>query len=127
MIKPSRVFTVVPTIPPALSALNDLAYNLRWTWDHQTAGLFRRLDPARWEATNHNPVLLLRSTDQVRLNEAARDPGYRQELLLGIGGLRALDVLGRRPEVCHLNEGHSAFLTLERIRQLMGEQDLTFD
>ena len=295
MIRPSRTFTVVPTIPPALSALEDLAYNLRWTWDHQTAGLFRRLDPARWEATNHNPVLLLRSTDQVRLNEAARDPGYRrelagaeaelkayldadgadqstkprvayfsaefglaeclpiysgglgvlsgdhlksasdlnlnltgvslfykhgyflqrlrpdgwqeeqypendpaslpikpalgadgeqvritlafpgrpvhaqvwrvqvgritlflmdtdveenqpadraitsrlyggdrdmrirQELLLGIGGLRALDILGRRPEVCHLNEGHSSFLTLERIRQLMVESDLTFD
>lgn len=295
MIRPSRVFTVVPTVPPALSVLRDLAYNLRWTWDHQTADLFRRLDPALWEATNHNPVLLLRSTDQVRLNEAARDPAYRrelagaaaelaaymdadgadhaakprvayfsaefglaeclpiysgglgvlsgdhlksasdlnlnltaislyykhgyfvqrlrpdgwqeeqylendpanlpvkpafgadgqqvrlelpfpgrplhiqvwqvqvgritlylmdtdleenqpadraitgrlyggdrdmrirQELLLGIGGLRVLDVLGRRPEVCHLNEGHSAFLTLERIRQLMNEQGLSFE
>jgi starch phosphorylase len=295
MIRPSRVFTVVPTVPPALATLVDLAYNLRWTWDHQTAGLFRRLDPARWEATNHNPVLLLRSTDQARLDDAARDPGYRrelagaaaelsayldvdgdelaskprvayfsaefglaeclpiysgglgvlsgdhlksasdlnlnltaislfykhgyflqrlrpdgwqeeqypenepinlpirpaldaagqqirlalvfpgrdvhvqvwrvqvgrislflldadmdentpadraitsrlyggdrdmrirQELLLGIGGLRALDVLGQRPEVCHLNEGHSAFLTLERIRQLMVEQELSFD
>jgi glycogen phosphorylase len=295
MIRPARVFTVVPTIPPALSALEGLAYNLRWTWDHQTAGLFRRLDPARWEATNHNPVLLLRSTDQVRLNEAARDSAYRrelagaaaelaayldadgtdaaskprvayfsaefglaeclpiysgglgvlsgdhlksasdlnlsltgvslfykhgyflqrlrpdgwqeeqypendptnlpirpalgsdgqqvtlklpfpgrelhvrvwqvqvgrvtlflldtdveenqpadraitsrlyggdrdmrirQELLLGIGGVRALDVLGRRPEVCHMNEGHSSFLALERIRQLMGEGDLTFE
>ncbi|MGE3270793.1 MAG: alpha-glucan family phosphorylase [Chloroflexota bacterium] len=294
MIRPTRIFTVVPTVPPALAALQDLAYNLRWTWDHQTADLFRRLDPARWEATNHNPVLLLRSTDQVRLNEAARDPAYRrelagaaaeleayldvdraefaakprvgyfsaefglaeclpiysgglgvlsgdhlksasdlnlnltgvslyykhgyfvqrlqpdgwqeeqyfendpanlpvrpalgpdgkqirltlafpgrplyvqvwqvqvgrislylmdsdleenqpadraitsrlyggdrdmrirQELLLGIGGLRVLDVLGRRPEVCHLNEGHSAFLTLERIRQFMTEQNLTF-
>src|SRR5919205_2416624 len=80
MIRPSRVFTVVPTIPPALNGLVDLAYNLRWTWDHQTANLFRRLDPARWEATNHNPVLLLRTTDQVRLNDAARDPGYRREL-----------------------------------------------
>ncbi|MCC7371642.1 MAG: alpha-glucan family phosphorylase [Chloroflexi bacterium] len=295
MIRPSRVFTVVPTIPPALAVLKDLAYNLRWTWDHQTADLFRRLDPARWEATNHNPVLLLRTTDQVRLNEAARDPAYRrelagaaaelaaymdgdgadvaakprvayfsaefglseclpiysgglgvlsgdhlksasdlnlnltaislyyrhgyfvqrlrpdgwqeeqyvdndpatlpvtpalgpdgeqirlelgfpgrdlhvlvwqvqvgritlylldtdleenqpadraitgrlyggdrdmrirQELLLGIGGLRVLDIIGKRPEVCHLNEGHSAFLTLERIRQLMNEQGLSFD
>ena len=80
MIRPTRVFTVVPTIPPSLKALEELAHNLRWTWDHQTAGLFRRLDPARWEATNHNPVLLLRTTDQVRLNEAARDPGYRREL-----------------------------------------------
>src|SRR6185503_11721910 len=55
-----------------------------------------------------------------RLYGGDRDMRIRQELLLGIGGLRALDVLGRRPEVCHLNEGHSSFLTLERIRQLMG-------
>src|SRR5918997_781618 len=80
MIRPSRVFTVVPTVPPALSGLLDLAYNLRWTWDHQTAELFRRLDPARWEATNHNPVLLLRTTDQARLNELARDQSFRREL-----------------------------------------------
>jgi glycogen phosphorylase len=43
----------------------------------------------------------------------------RQEILLGIGGLRALDAIGRTPAVCHVNEGHSAFLILERIRQLM--------
>ena len=294
MIKPSRVFTVVPSIPAPLAQLHELAYNLRWTWDHQTAGLFRRLDPARWEATNHNPVLTLRTTEQARLDEAARDLAYRrelagaaaelaayldadpgdgairprvayfcaefglaeclpiysgglgvlagdhlkaasdlglslvgvglfyrggyfqqrltldgwqqevypdndpatlpirpaldsngrpveirlrfpqrevaarawcvevgriplflldtdleanapedreitsrlyggdrdmrirQELLLGIGGVRLLDALGRRPEVCHLNEGHSAFLTLERIRQLIVERGLSF-
>jgi len=294
MIRPSRVFTVVPSIPPALNALVELAYNLRWVWDHHTAELFRRIDPARWEATNHNPVLLLRTTDQARLDEVARDQGYRrelagaaaelaayldtdpteqqgrarvayfsaefglaeclpiysgglgvlsgdhlksasdlnlpltgiglfyhngyfrqrlkadgwqdeeylqndplalpirpvtdaagnqlrfelafpgqalhvliwrvkvgrislylldtdveentpadraitsrlyggdrdmrirQELLLGIGGLRALDLLGLRPEVCHMNEGHAAFLSLERIRQLIVEQGLSF-
>src|SRR3954468_14714256 len=89
MIKPSHVFTVVPNIPRPLAALEDLAYNLRWTWDHQTAGLFRRLDPARWEATNHNPVLLLRTTDQARLDDAARDPGYRRELAGAAGELTA--------------------------------------
>jgi starch phosphorylase len=294
MIRPSRVFTVSPTIPAPLVALNDLAANLRWTWDPETVDLFRRLDRARWSSTNHNPVMLLRTTDQARLDEAARDPAYRrelagaaaqlatylevdpserddrprvayfsaefglaeclpiysgglgvlagdhlksaselglaligvglfyrngyfqqrltldgwqeeiypdndpatlpirpaadpsgksveiavrlpgrdvvarvwevqvgriplylldtdveanqpadreitsrlyggdrdmrirQELVLGIGGVRALDALGRRPEVCHLNEGHSAFLTLERIRQLMVDQGLGF-
>jgi len=49
----------------------------------------------------------------------------RQEILLGIGGLRALDAVGRRPSVCHVNEGHSAFLILERIRQLR-EAGLSF-
>jgi len=49
------------------------------------------------------------------------DPELRisQEMLLGIGGLRALQALGHNPTVYHMNEGHSAFLTLERIRQLM--------
>ena len=62
-----------------------------------------------------------------RLYGGDRDMRIRQELLLGIGGVRALDVLGRRPEVCHMNEGHSSFLALERIRQLMVEGDLTFE
>jgi len=51
----------------------------------------------------------------------------RQEVLLGVGGLRALEALKLRPTVCHLNEGHSAFLTLERIRQGMEENGLTFE
>lgn len=51
----------------------------------------------------------------------------RQEIVLGIGGLRALKVLGLEPTVCHMNEGHSAFLAVERIRLLMQEQGLTFE
>ena len=43
----------------------------------------------------------------------------KQELLLGIGGWRLLDALGIHPEVCHLNEGHSAFAVLERARSFM--------
>ena len=45
-----------------------------------------------------------------------------QELILGIGGVRALDALGVEPSVWHLNEGHSAFLLLERARQLLGRE-----
>ena len=51
----------------------------------------------------------------------------RQEILLGIGGLRALDALNLRPTVCHMNEGHSAFLAIERIRQSMTENGYSFD
>src|SRR5215208_1750366 len=89
MIRPSRVFTVVPTIPPALARLEELAYNLHWTWDPSAADLFRRLDPVRWEETNHNPVLTLRTTDQARLDEAARDAGYRRELAGAAAELQA--------------------------------------
>ncbi|MFA5027681.1 MAG: alpha-glucan family phosphorylase, partial [Candidatus Methylomirabilota bacterium] len=42
-----------------------------------------------------------------------------QEILLGIGGMRALQALGVEPAVCHINEGHAALLALERIRQVM--------
>ncbi|MDZ4798107.1 MAG: alpha-glucan family phosphorylase [Bryobacteraceae bacterium] len=51
----------------------------------------------------------------------------RQEIVLGIGGLRALKALGLAPTVFHMNEGHSAFLAVERIRLLMQENSLTFE
>jgi starch phosphorylase len=50
----------------------------------------------------------------------------KQEIMLGIGGVRALKALGIHPTVYHMNEGHSAFLSLERVRALMQERDLTF-
>ncbi|MGL6097154.1 MAG: alpha-glucan family phosphorylase [Fimbriiglobus sp.] len=50
----------------------------------------------------------------------------QQEIILGIGGLRALRALGKEPSVCHMNEGHAAFVGLERIRILMHEQKLDF-
>jgi starch phosphorylase len=51
----------------------------------------------------------------------------RQELLLGVGGLRALKALGITPSVLHLNEGHSAFAVLEAIRIRMEEEGIKFD
>ncbi|HUS15210.1 MAG TPA: alpha-glucan family phosphorylase, partial [Chloroflexia bacterium] len=56
-----------------------------------------------------------------------RDTRIRQEITLGIGGVRALEALGIRPAVYHMNEGHSAFMGLERIRVLMAGQGLSFD
>lgn len=51
----------------------------------------------------------------------------QQEIILGVGGIRALHALGIKPKVCHMNEGHSAFLALERIRYLIKNQDLSFE
>lgn len=51
----------------------------------------------------------------------------RQEIVLGIGGMRALKAVDLQPTVYHMNEGHSAFLGLERIRVLMKEERLSFD
>jgi starch phosphorylase len=55
-----------------------------------------------------------------------RDLRIRQEILLGVGGIRALASLGIEPTVCHINEGHSAFLVLERIRHLMQRHGTSF-
>ena len=76
-------------------------------------------------------------------NDAANYPAHRgitselygggpelrlaQELLLGIGGWRLLRTLGLRPEVCHLNEGHAAFVVLERARTFMEDTGQPFD
>ena len=51
----------------------------------------------------------------------------RQELLLGVGGYRALQAMGLQPGIVHLNEGHSAFAVLEAIRLRMQEEGLGFD
>jgi len=51
----------------------------------------------------------------------------RQELVAGVGGMRALRALGITPGVYHLNEGHSAFATLEAIRTLMKDDGMGFD
>jgi starch phosphorylase len=307
-MRPSHTFRVIPSLPHKLERLRDLAHNLWWCWNHDAIELFRRLDRDLWETSDHNPVLMLGTIRQERLEQAAEDdgfvahfdrvwreferymknqstwypktyggadesqpsanPGYRiayfsaefglteslgiyagglgilagdhlksasdlglplvgigllyqqgyfrqylnpdgwqqelypdndfynlplslerqlsgtpltveveypgrtvraqiwraqvgrvplylldtnirdnqpedrditdqlyggdddlrirQELLLGIGGIRALEALGLRPTICHMNEGHSAFLALERIRLLMEEQKLSF-
>ena len=54
-----------------------------------------------------------------RLYGGDRSTRIEQEILLGVGGVRALEILGLKPTVWHVNEGHAAFLILERIRGLM--------
>ncbi len=299
-MQPIRTFTIVPSLPAKLERLRELAYNLWWCWNLEAIDLFRRLDRELWEESGHNPVLMLGTIKQERLEEAAEDDGFlahleriaqqydryinsqntwykkahgapgkpciayfsaefgltdcmpiyaggmavlagdhlksasdlglplmgvgllyqegyfrqylntdgwqqelypqndfynmpvqleqeedgtpvtvqvdypgrkvtaqvwraqvgrvplflldtnipansrqdqditdelyggdlemriKQEIMLGIGGLRALEALGMRPTVCHMNEGHSAFLALERIRILVEEQGLSF-
>ncbi|MDZ4769262.1 MAG: alpha-glucan family phosphorylase [Chloroflexota bacterium] len=301
MVKPIITVSVVPNLPKPLERLRELAYNLRWSWHHDTISLFRRLDRDLWEETGHNPVMILGLLDQKRLDALVADSAFmthfervladfdsymsakntwysrtygavdkpiyayfsmefgltealqnysgglgvlsgdhlksasdlglplvgvgllyqegyfrqylnadgyqqesypindfsnmpvsmligpndtalkvtvalpgrdliayvrkvqvgrvplylldtnvpdnareedrnltdqlyggdkririRQELLVGIGGIRALNALGIEPEVCHINEGHSAFLTLERARQFMGKHNVNF-
>jgi starch phosphorylase len=63
-------------------------------------------------------------TDQ--LYGGDKEMRLKQEILLGIGGYRALQAMGIEPTVCHMNEGHSAFLGLERVRRLIEKHGLSF-
>jgi starch phosphorylase len=81
MLRPYRTFTVVPSLPPRLSPLHELAYNLWWTWNLDAVDLFRRLDRDLWEDSGHNPVLMLGSIKQSRLEEAANDDGFLSHMM----------------------------------------------
>src|SRR5947208_16759133 len=59
-------------------------------------------------------------------DSGAPEMRMRQEIMLGIGGVKALSALGIQPDVFHINEGHSAFLALERIRLNVVEKNLDF-
>ncbi|MDR3131194.1 MAG: alpha-glucan family phosphorylase [Treponema sp.] len=56
-----------------------------------------------------------------------KETRIQQEIFLGIGGIRALRALGIIPVAAHMNEGHAAFLGLERIREIMTERGFTFE
>ncbi len=62
-----------------------------------------------------------------RLYGGGIETRIKQEIILGVGGVRALEALGITPDVVHLNEGHAAFAALERIRIAMVERGLTLE
>ncbi len=75
-MRPMFSINVVPSLPPELGALRELAYNLWWAWNPQAIELFRRLDHEAWEESGHNPVRMLQMVDQARLESAARDDSF---------------------------------------------------
>src|SRR5271166_1857147 len=80
MMRPVHTFSVVPSLPPAIEGLRTVAYNLRWCWSHESVELFRRLDSDLWEKAGHNPVLLLGTIEQAKLEEAAKDDAFLAHL-----------------------------------------------
>jgi starch phosphorylase len=84
---------------------------------------------AVWRVRLGRVQLLLLDTDleenapwdrelSARLYGGDREIRVQQEIILGIGGVRALKALGIEPDICHLNEGHAAFVVLQRIHDL---------
>lgn len=60
-------------IPAKISRLQELAYNLWWSWNPDARALFRHLDMTLWRNTQHNPVQMLKEISPERLQEAAKD------------------------------------------------------
>ena len=90
---------------------------------------------AVWQLIAGSVTLLLLDTDLPENSPKIRDITARlygggqkmrlaQEILLGIGGMRALYAMGLEPSVCHLNEGHAAFSGIERIIQIISQKNI---
>ncbi len=109
---------------------NHLCINLIWPG--------RAVKVRVWEAMIGKVRLVLLDTDLEDNSHEDRSVTHylyggdnenrlRQELVLGIGGIRALVAMGLKPDIYHSNEGHSAFISLERLRTLIDENHLTFN
>src|SRR4030065_604038 len=64
----------VAKLPRRIEGLDELAYNLWWSWHIEARQLFKALDNALWRATGHNPVKLLQQIEPHRLVARAQDP-----------------------------------------------------
>ena len=71
-----RRFTVRTVLPDALTGLEELAINLRWSWSPQTRDVFDAIDHDLWESTGHDPVALLGEVSAERLDELAADGSF---------------------------------------------------
>jgi len=67
---------VIPQLPDELKRLQELAYNLYFSWNPEARQLFRQIDPQLWKKVNHNPVKFLLEVQQRHLDEKANDPTY---------------------------------------------------
>lgn len=75
-----RNFTVLPSLPGPLAALRAIAGNMFWSWNPEIIELFRHMDSELWEKCGHNPIKLLGTVSQARLNSLAENEGFLYQL-----------------------------------------------
>ncbi|HEX2975244.1 MAG TPA: alpha-glucan family phosphorylase, partial [Bacteroidales bacterium] len=123
-------FSRLPISPVKDAAGNNLVVTLVWPG--------RSVKIRVWEAMVGKVRLVLLDTDSEENSPEDRTVTHylyggdnenrlRQELVLGIGGIRALEAMGIKTDIYHSNEGHSAFISLERLRILINDFHLTFN
>ncbi len=71
-----RTFTAVANLPPKITRLRELSYNLWWSWNPRALELFSALDPKLWEEMGNNPVRMLETVSPERLLEASENMSY---------------------------------------------------
>ncbi|MCU1593320.1 MAG: alpha-glucan phosphorylase [Frankiales bacterium] len=79
-VRALRRFTVRLALPTPLAPLAELVMNLRWSWHHASLDLFESIDPAVWQAVNHDPVQLLGEVSPERLAELAADAAFLEQM-----------------------------------------------
>ncbi|MFE6892298.1 alpha-glucan family phosphorylase [Streptomyces sp. NPDC057694] len=87
-MKAIRRFTVRPVLPEPLAPLHELARNLRWSWHPGTRDLFALVDPARWAASDGDPMRLLGDVPPSRLAQLSTDEAFLARLSEVAGDLR---------------------------------------
>lgn len=91
----TRATSVPIELPERIERLNDLAYNLWWTWSKPARFIFRQLHPVLWDLVEQNPVLFLHRISRRRLHAAANNPAWLAEYDKVV---RAFDAMMNQPK-----------------------------
>ncbi len=79
-MKNIHIYTVIPKLPKKIRRLNELIFNLYWTWDPEALDLLNRIDHELWEQVNHNPMLFFGRIGQEKLEKLSEDEGFVSQL-----------------------------------------------
>lgn len=75
-MKNITAFKVYPSLPDNLKPLESIVYNLMWAWNHDMIAMYLRLDRDLWESTNHNPILMLGTIEQEKLEQLSQNDSF---------------------------------------------------
>lgn len=74
-----KAFNVHTNLPDFLSGLEELAYNLWWSWDYEATEMFEMIEPNVWKQAHYNPIQLLQEVSYERLKELEQDKEFREK------------------------------------------------
>jgi len=99
---------------PLSPALTELALDLRWSWNHSTDGLWRRLDPELWEQT-HNPWVVLQTISRQAIEEASKDAAFRKDVDRMLQKKREIESQAAWFQTAHTEAAHTriAYFSME--------------